>query len=98
MELAARVHATSIVRAPLGLLWQSVREIAGVSRREFDEYFAGLDSGVAIWLADVTQFRNPIPLHELRAMLHGFQPPQGFCYLDGADVSRLGIREQRRAA
>jgi predicted transcriptional regulator len=59
------------------VLWQSVREVAGVSRREFDDYFTGLYSSVAIWLTDVARFRYPIPLTELRAMLHGFQPPQG---------------------
>jgi len=82
MELAARVHVTSVVRAPLGMLWRSVREVAGVSRREFYDYLAGLDSGVAIWLSDVKPIRSPIPLSKLRTIWQGFQPPQGFCYLN----------------
>jgi predicted transcriptional regulator len=94
MELAASVYITSIVRAPLGMLWQSVREVAGVSRREFFDYFTGLDSGVAIWLSEVMPIRNPIPLSKLRTIWRGFQPPQGFCYLNPHEISRLNICER----
>ena len=97
-QLVASFQISSVVRAPLGLLWQSVREVAGVSRREFDTYFKGLQSGVAIRIADVTEFRMPIPLSELRVAMRGFNPPQGFCYLDSAETRILNITELRRAA
>src|SRR6266700_1632925 len=75
MALVASFQVASVIRAPLALLWQSVCSVAGVSRREFNAYFDGLQSGVAIQIADLTTFR-PIPLDDLRAALNGFHPPQ----------------------
>ncbi len=97
MALVGSFRVESVVRAPLGLLWESVREIACVSRREFNTYFAGLDSGVAIHVADVAEFREPIPLDDLRAAWPGFHPPQGFRYLAPDDTALVPI-EQNRAA
>lgn len=82
MELVAQFQVDSIVRAPLGLLWQLVRRDAGVSKSEFDAYFAGLDSGVAIHISSVAPLPMPIPLSELRRVWRGFHPPQGFRYID----------------
>jgi predicted transcriptional regulator len=98
MELVAAFRVASVIHVPLSLLWQSVRDIAGVTRDEFDAYFHGLKSGVGIRIADVAAFRTPIPLDDLRTALKGFHPPQGFRYLDWADVAKLGIGGLRQAA
>jgi predicted transcriptional regulator len=97
MELVASFRVAKIVRAPLGSLWQAVRHVAGISRQEFDAYFSGLQSGVAISIADVTEF-GPVPLDDLRAAWDGFHPPQGFRYLDWSDVAALKIDALSRAA
>jgi len=98
MELVASFRISSVIRAPIGMLWQLVRHEAGVSRREFDAYFAGLDAGIAIHITDVSQFHRPLPLHELRAAWKGFHPPQGFRYLNQAEITKLGIGTLRQAA
>lgn len=89
MELVATFRVASVKRLPLVLLWQSVRDVAGVSRREFNDYFSGLASGVAIQIADVAKFQRPVPLDELRAAWRGFHPPQGFRYLSVTEMGRL---------
>jgi predicted transcriptional regulator len=96
MELVASFRVESVIRAPLGLLWQSVRDRAAVSRKQFSSYFAGLDHGAAIHITAVAPLQMSLPLEHLRAIWHGFQPPQSFRYLTDADVARLGIF--RRAA
>ena len=98
MELVAAFHITSVIRAPLGLLWQLVHVSAGTTRKEFDSYFCGLETGVAIQINDVVEFEKPISLATLRVKWRGFHPPQGFRYVADADVAKLGLRGIRTAA
>lgn len=95
MELVASFQIAKVTRAPLCLLWQAVRDVAGITRREFDAYFHGLDSGVAIHIEDVAQFREPVALDTLRAAWKGFHPPQGFRYVDASDLSKVMGRQAR---
>src|SRR5512136_2806234 len=57
--LVANFRVASVVRAPLAELWRSVRDVAGVSRGEFDAYFEGLKEGVGIWITDVVELAEP---------------------------------------
>jgi predicted transcriptional regulator len=98
MELVASFRIASLVRAPLDILWRSVRDVAGVSRSEFDAYFTGLQSGVAIGIADVLEFPETVDLKRLRDAWKEFHPPQGFRYITGADFAKLQIGSYRRAA
>jgi predicted transcriptional regulator len=91
MELVARFHVVSVTHAPLHLLWQLVRDTAGVTRREFEAYFRGLKAGTAIQIGDVISFVEPVSLAKLRRIWGGFQPPQGFRYVTASDVARLGL-------
>jgi predicted transcriptional regulator len=98
MELIATFQIASVVRAPLGQLWESVRDIAGVTRTEFETYFAGLELGIAIGIADVEKLRAPVKLNEIRASLGKFHPPQGFRYLSSDQVARLQVLRPMQAA
>lgn len=98
MELVASFRVAAVVRAPLGKLWQSVRNVAGVTRREFDAYFHGLEFGVSIVVADVAAFREPVALDDLRQVWTDFHPPQGFRYLEWANVAKLGLGGFRHVA
>jgi predicted transcriptional regulator len=79
----------SVLRLPLGPLWHRVRDIAGLRRAEYLDYFDGVTEGVGIFVGDVTRFNQPIPLAELRALWQGFHPPQGFRYLDSGALHLL---------
>lgn len=89
MELAATFDVEAVTRTSLSLLWPMVRDVACVTRKEFDAYFQGLESGVVIHLANVRSLQAPISLSSLRIHWPGFQPPQGFRYLDEAEVLRV---------
>jgi predicted transcriptional regulator len=82
MELAAIAKVECVHKAPLNLLWQLVRQDAGVTRTEFRKYYRGFDEGVAIELSEVRPFDSTISLATLRQHWPGFQPPQCFRYLE----------------
>ncbi len=64
-------------------LWQIVKDIAGVSRAEFDHYYRGASVGVGIFikLSSVKTLNNPMDLDRLRRDWPHFQPPQSYRYL-----------------
>jgi predicted transcriptional regulator len=70
-----------IVACSLPDLWDVVGSSAGVTKTEFDQYFDGLSSGVAIAISAPVPLKNPIPLSGLRRLWPHFQPPQSFLYL-----------------
>ena len=98
MELVGSFEIASVTRAPLNLLWRSVKNIAGVSRSEFDAYFEGLEFGVSIKIGRLVKLKRPIPLSDLRRIWPAFQPPQGFRYLAGAETDALGMTPLGRVA
>ena len=53
-------------RLPLGPLWRRVRDVAGVTRAEYLDYFAGLAEGVGIFVGEAERFRRPLPLRARR--------------------------------
>jgi predicted transcriptional regulator len=89
MALVGSFTVQSVVRLPLGLLWRQVRDVAGVTRAEYLNYFDGLTQGVGIFVGDTERFSRPLPLAELRALWPGFHPPQGFQYLGDETLDLL---------
>jgi hypothetical protein len=49
-------------------------------------YFAGLDRGVGIWIANTQRYLSAVSLTDLRNSIPGFHPPQGFRYLNDHEV------------
>lgn len=70
-----------IERSPAAL-WKEVRDHAGVTRRQFDDYYFGAPKAYGIFLSSVRRFREPIELIHLRKLWPGFHPPQSYRYLD----------------
>lgn len=73
-------------------LWPEVRARAGVTRREFNEYFRGARSAFALRLRDVVALTTPVPLGELRSRT-GLEPPQSFRYVTLEQVESLTSRD-----
>jgi predicted transcriptional regulator len=68
------------------VLWRSFQGDAGVSRREFFDYFGESVEGVALVLSDAVRLRSPLSLEELREVDSSFQPPQFFKRLRVGDL------------
>jgi predicted transcriptional regulator len=68
-------------------IWQKYENVAGITAAEFEHYYAGADTAVAIEVDDLVVLDRPVALRNLRRSL---QAPQSFCYLDASILRRLG--------
>ncbi len=89
-----------VVRLPLPTLWSLARGNAELTKEEFLSYFDGLTEGAGILVRKAVRFSRPIDLAELRTLWPGFQPPQGFRYLNDEALQSLYAKTEckRRAA
>lgn len=88
----ALIYATSPTRALLGIaeiglvhrrtpedIWASFSDRACIARKDFDNYFDGVEHGYAIELKRARPLRRALELSELRDRFN-FEPPQSFLY------------------
>lgn len=86
IALLARI--TAVRRASPAALWKEFGAVGGASRDEFDEYFRGVGSGVALLLDQIRSLPAPIALNDLRLRAIGFKPPQSLMVLPGDSILR----------
>lgn len=70
-------------------IWRSVGRNTGLTRAEFDDYFAGADCAVALHLQAVRALAGEITLEQLRAHGRGFHPPQTWHFFDRQRLVQL---------
>ena len=77
-KIIAIVDIDGIISDSPQELWEHCHEDAGISEREFFNYFKNSDIGYAIKISNVQEFPIPIdPYHHNE----DFRPPQSFYYL-----------------
>jgi predicted transcriptional regulator len=91
--LTAVAWTSGVLAAPPVLLWQRVSSLAGVSREEFDAYFAGAKHAFGLQLASVSALREPLALSMLKKLIPGFHPPQSFRYFTADQIATLRVPE-----
>ncbi len=92
-EMNAFLYASSPTKALVGMIpilgvekisldeiWTKYADAAGVTRAEFNQYFEGKNTGVAIKLGGFMPLAKPMELTELRNRFD-FVPPQSFSYI-----------------
>lgn len=79
-------------------IWRRHNGESGLSKKEFDTYFVGADTGYAIQIGKLWKHPTPIPLSTLRRRRAGFSPPQGYHYWHRDDLLRVGGRLLKRVA
>lgn len=70
-------------------LWSRVGARGGITRPEFDAYYAGVSVGAAILVGKLWRLRSPIPLARLG--VPSLSPPQSYRYLPQKSVKRLRV-------
>jgi predicted transcriptional regulator len=90
-KLVATLEVVAIEADEPSNLWHVVSAYAGVSRREYDEYFAGAKQAVGIVLSNIRRRPTPLSLSKLRDLIEGFTAPQSYRYLCDVERSALGI-------
>ena len=78
--LAGAFKVTRVIEKPLANLWKIVRKKAGLTYREFQQYYDGVSTGTAIFFEKVWSFSEPLSLEDLRTELLTFLPPRAFRY------------------
>jgi len=80
-SLAGAFKVTRVIEKPLTDLWKMVQAKAGLTYREFKQYYYGVSRGTAIFFEKVWSFSEPLSLQDLRNELLTFLPPQAFRYV-----------------
>ncbi len=69
------------IRTSLSKLWELTKEVAGISYKEFKEYFKDCKLGTAIVFKKIQKFSRALGLDDLRKS-GNFRPPQSYCNLN----------------
>ncbi|MCH8003315.1 MAG: hypothetical protein IH934_01685 [Nanoarchaeota archaeon] len=69
------------IRTSIRKLWELTKEFAGISYKEFKEYFKECKLGTAIVFKKIHKFTKTLGLDELRKKV-AFRPPQSYCNLN----------------
>jgi predicted transcriptional regulator len=78
--LTGSARIQDVQRLAVPDLWRKHRLGACLQKREFEDYFSGLERGYAIVLTSVRPLARPVGLPELRERF-GFEPPQSYQYI-----------------
>lgn len=96
------VYACSPVKAIAGLckvqkviedspknIWHQVEQIAGISKKKFDDYYQFSSKAYAIFLENKEQYEPPLDLEYIKQKLVKFNPPQSYKYLDEFELNQI---------
>jgi predicted transcriptional regulator len=77
--------------SPKGM-WPTVKDRAGVTKKEFDQYYEGAERAFGIGVQSAKRM-EPLPLAHLRKKISNFHPPQSYRYLTTHQMRRLELAE-----
>lgn len=60
-------------------IWNQTKDYSGTSKKFFNEYFAGRETGFAIQIKKFTAYENPVSLNYFSDNIK--TAPQSFCYI-----------------
>lgn len=73
-------EVAALTSAAPGSIWRKFNKECGLTKQEFDGYFAGASVGHAICIGRFWKLAETVPLQTLRKRRAGFRPPQSFHY------------------
>jgi len=88
--LVGAFQIREIFAASPSAIWRRYGSKTGLTKRECDNYFSGLDTGFSIEVARTWQLASPVQLETLRNQQGGFHAPQSYRYLDLCEVLSMG--------
>lgn len=60
-------------------LWEKTKDVSGINREFYDEYFSDRETAYAIEIKDLKKYEKPIDPYKVE---RGFKAPQSFKYLE----------------
>jgi len=96
------VYACSPVKAIVGVfevekvledtpknIWSKVKKIAGISEKDFDDYYYTSRKAYAIFLKKTEQYEPPLDLEAIKQQWFNFHPPQSYKYLTKSEFKKI---------
>jgi predicted transcriptional regulator len=84
-SLVGWFEVEEIIYEKIQVLWNKVKDNAGVSKKEFDDYYQKSSFGVGIRIRDKRTCK--LSLEEIRKTWIKFRPPQSFHYLKEDEIA-----------
>lgn len=88
-ELKGAFEVQDVVEAPPKRLWKEVGRQSGITRKEFEAYFEGAETGYGIRIKRAWEFKKPQSLTSIKRRMPKFSPPQSYHYLNRAMAELL---------
>jgi predicted transcriptional regulator len=86
-------HVDDVIEGTPDSLWPRVARVAGVTRQQFNDYYAGTDAAYGIVVGRVWELAASVTLQHLRRRFRGFHPPQSYRYITDRDMAKIGVAE-----
>ena len=96
--LSGTVTVDRVVAGKPSFLWRLVRGSAGLSRQEFERYYAGVPTGYVIVFSEARRLPSSVDLEALRSLWEGFQPPRTYAYLTASELRAVRALSGRGSA
>jgi predicted transcriptional regulator len=80
--LVGYIQVARIIESSPASLWKKVRDHAGITRQQYNEYYLGAPKAYGIVLNAVKRLPEPLELSRLRQVWPDFHPPQCYRYLE----------------
>jgi len=85
--LVGWIEVEKVVEMVPDKLWKIVKDKAGITDQEFNNYYENSATAFAIFLKKTFKFDKPIKLEQLRKSWSNFQPPQCYKYLKEVEIN-----------
>ena len=89
-SIVGAFEVAGVTEAKPSGIWRRHNGGSGLTKKEFDTYFAGAAKGYAIKIGRLWKHPVPVPLDTLRSRRAGFSPPQGYHYWQREEILRIG--------
>ena len=83
-------EVSGVTAAAPSSIWRKHNGGSGLSKQEFDSYFAGASMGYAIRIGRLWKLAETVPLKTLRKRRAGFRPPQSYHYWNLDELEHVG--------
>lgn len=80
--ITAIAKVNKILKTSPNLMWIQYKDLLGVTKSEFDNYYLGKEFAIGLEIVDVVPLETEILLSSIKAINPKFTPPQTFKYLD----------------
>lgn len=77
-KIVAYAYINGIIKGSPEIVWDKTKNYSGISKNEYNKYYANRDVAYAYCIQDVTTFNPHISLQEIGI----YFPPQSFVYTD----------------